>query len=214
MTNTFSDTELSDIQARVTRVQGFLKQATSAWLSIAYDVAIAKAKLKPLAFQKFVTDCGFTTAVADKLVKIGNCASLHLADNLSLVASIDGWTVLYELSKLESKQISSLLSKIRENPDVKITREVIENFAANRSLVEKRLVLATIEVDDSKLGFMSSEQFRSIKQRIKDLESEIDRINAGVVLRTREKNVIKMSSRAASNTEMAIIGSATGNLKS
>ena len=106
MTNSSSaltSIELNDIQLRVDRVRAYMKQSTSAWLSIAAEFSYAKQKFKTLAYQKFVIDCGFTTSVADKLAKIGSCAVLHSEEKLPLVSSAEGWTVLYELAKLDPK---------------------------------------------------------------------------------------------------------------
>jgi hypothetical protein len=203
-----SSIELNDIQRRVDRVHGFLKQSTSAWLSIASEFSTAKNKMKPLAFQKFVTDCGFTISVADKLVKIGSCAVLHTEEKLPLVSSAEGWTVLYELSKLEQKQINSLLEVVANDNEKKLTRELVHNFAKNKPLDAKRLVVASIEIDEGKLNSMSFDQFNEVNSRIKALKAEIDRINAGFMVMPRERTVIKIADRARSNSEAMIVATA------
>ena len=209
MTNSnLSNIELNDIQLRVDRVRAYLKQSTSAWLSIATEFSSAKQKLKTLAFQKFVIDCGFTTSVADKLVKIGSCAVLHSEEKLPLVSSAEGWTVLYELSKLEQKQISNLLEVVANDNEKKITRELIYNFANNKPLDAKRLVVASIELDEDKLKSMSLEQFNCIQSCIDALKAEIDRINAGFVLKSRSKTVVKIADRARSNSNAMIVATA------
>lgn len=209
MTNSnLSNIELNDIQLRVDRVRAYLKQSTSAWLSIATEFSSAKQKLKTLAFQKFVIDCGFTTSVADKLVKIGSCALLHSEEKLPLVSSAEGWTVLYELSKLEQKQINNLLEVVANDNEKKITRELIYNFANNKPLDAKRLVVASIELDEDKLKSMSLEQFNYIQSRIDALKAEIDRINAGFVLKSRSKTVVKIADRARSNSNAMIVATA------
>lgn len=209
MTNSnLSNIELNDIQLRVDRVRAYLKQSTSAWLSIATEFSSAKQKLKTLAFQKFVIDCGFTTSVADKLVKIGSCTVLHSEEKLPLVSSAEGWTVLYELSKLEQKQINNLLEVVANDNEKKITRELIYNFANNKPLDAKRLVVASIELDEDKLKSMSLEQFNYIQSRIDALKAEIDRINAGFVLKSRSKTVVKIADRARSNSNAMIVATA------
>jgi hypothetical protein len=209
MTNSnLSNIELNDIQLRVERVRAYLKQSTSAWLSIATEVSSAKQKLKTLAFQKFVIDCGFTTSVADKLVKIGSCAVLHSEEKLPLVSSAEGWTVLYELSKLEQKQINGLLEVVANDNEKKLTRELIYNFANNKPLDAKRLVVASIELDEDKLKSMSFEQFSEVNKRIDALKAEIDRINAGFVLKSRSKTVVKIADRSRSNSNAMIVSTA------
>lgn len=211
MTNSnpaLSNIELNDIQSRVDRVRGYLKQSTSAWLSIGIEFNNAKTKLKQLAFEKFVIDCGFTTSVADKLVKIGSCAVLHTEDKLPLVSSAEGWTVLYELSKLDQKQINNLLDVVANDNEKKLTRELIHNFVNNKPLDAKRLVVASIELDEVKLKSMSFEQFNEVQKRINALKSEIDRINAGFVLKSRNKTVTKISDLARANSNAIIVKTA------
>jgi uncharacterized small protein (DUF1192 family) len=124
------------------------------------------------------------------------------------VSSAEGWTVLYELAKLEPKQINSLLDVVANDNDKKLTRELIYNFTNNKPLDAKRLVVASIELDEEKLKSMSYEQFNAVQQRINALKSEIDRINAGFVLKSREKTVVKIADRARSNSNAMIVASA------
>ncbi len=207
-TSNLSNIEINDIQSRVDRVRAYLKQSTSAWLSIASEFHSAKQKLKQLAYEKFVIDCGFTTSVADKLVKIGSCAVLHTEEKLPLVTSAEGWTVLYELSKLDQKQINNLLDVVANDNEKKLTRELIYNFANNKPLDAKRLVVASIELDEAKLKSMSFEQFNEVQKRINTLKSEIDRINAGFILKSRNKTVTKISDRALANSNAMIVSTA------
>jgi hypothetical protein len=203
-----SDIEVTDIQLRVSRVRAYIKQSTSAWLSIGSEFFSAKEKLKQLAYEKFVIDCGFTTSVADKLVKIGSCGILHMEASLPLVSSAEGWTVLYELSKLEQKQINNLLEVVANDNEKKLTRELIHNFANNKPLDAKRLVVASIELDEAKLKSMSFEQFNEVQKRINALKSEIDRINAGFILKSRNKTVTKISDLARANSNAMIVKTA------
>jgi hypothetical protein len=208
ISSALSSIELNDIQSRVDRVRGYLKQSTSAWLSIGTEFHTAKTKLKQLAFEKFVIDCGFTTSIADKLVRIGACAVLHTEDKLPMVSSAEGWTVLYELSKLDQKQINNLLDVVANDNEKRLTRELIHNFANNKPLDAKRLVVASIELDEVKLKSMSFEQFNAVQQRINALKNEIDSINAGFILKSRDKTVTKISDRALANSNAMIVRTA------
>ncbi len=141
-------------------------------------------------------------------MKIGSCAVLHSEEKLPLVSSAEGWTVLYELAKLEPKQINSLLDVVANDNDKKLTRELIHNFANNKPLDAKRLVVASIELDEEKLKSMSFEQFNAVQQRINALKSEIDRMNAGFVIKSRSKTVVKISDRARANSDAMIVSTA------
>lgn len=100
---------------------------------------------------RFVNDTGFTKSVADKLVRVGRKNSLYAEDKLAFIASVHGWTVLYELSKLEDKQIDQLIDDVKSGSIERITREVITNVANNRPIDDKTLILATIDMRASKL---------------------------------------------------------------
>ena len=124
------------------------------------------------------------------------------------MSSAEGWTVLYELAKLEPKQINSLLDVLANDNDKKLTRELIHNFTNNKPLDAKRLVVASIELDEEKLKSMSYEQFYAVQQRINALKSEIDRMNAGFVIKSRSKTVVKISDRARANSDAMIVKTA------
>jgi len=203
-----SNIQLNDIQSRVDRMRGYLNQSTSAWLSIGAELHNAKIKFKQLAFEKSVTDCGFITSVAEKLVKIGACAVLHTEEKLPLVSSAEGRTVLYELSKREQKQINNLLDFVANDNEKKLTRELIHNFANNKPLDARRIVIASIELDEAKLKSMSFEQFNEVQKRINALKSEIDRINSGFILKSRNKTVTKISDRALAKSNAMIVSTA------
>src|SRR5262245_8199755 len=101
----FTIEELNDVKARVDRVSAHLVRSTTAWLDVAREFADAKTSLKQHAFERFVNDAGFTKPVADKLIKIGQCKQLYANEARDMVGCIDGWTTLYEVSKLSEKRI-------------------------------------------------------------------------------------------------------------
>jgi len=199
--------EIDEVKSRVERVSVLLKQSTSAWLNIASEFVAAKEKLKQLAFEKFINDVGVTKSVADKLLKIGKCAELYVANNLEYVASAEGWTVLYALATLEPKQISALLNTLA-NSKKKLTREVIYNYLNNKPLDQKRLIVASIEMDVSHLETLSSETFANVQSRINELKRVIDSINAGFVLKQRMTAIKNISSRATANGISLLVQSA------
>lgn len=202
-----SSAEIDDVKSRVERVSILLKQSTSAWLAIASEFVAAKNKLKQLAYEKFINDVGITKSVADKLLKIGNCASLYIESNLEIVSSAEGWTVLYELATLEEKQITALLNTVA-NDNKKLTREMIHNFSNNKPLNEKRLIVASVEIDESHLKTLSNEQFNEVKKRINELKQMIDSVNAGFILKQRKNAIKTISVRADANSASLLVQSA------
>lgn len=149
---------LQDVQMRVDRVRGFLKQSTTAWLSIAREFATAKDLLSQFAYERFVNDVGFTKSVADKLIVVGKKKSLFEQPKLDFIAGTDSWTVLYELSKLEDKQIEQVIDLLKSEASKRLTRELIYNIANNRPSDEKVIVLASIEMSSTKLKTITRAQ--------------------------------------------------------
>lgn len=202
-----SPAEIDEVKTRVERVNILFKQSTSAWLNIASEFVAAKNKLKQLAYEKFINDVGVTKSVADKLLKIGSCTSLYAESNLECVSSAEGWTVLYALASLEEKQITALLT-IVANDNKKLTREMIHNFSNNKPLDLKRLIVASIEIDESHIQTLSNEKFNAVKKRINEIQQMIDSVNAGFVLKQRENAIKTISSRAAANSASTLVQSA------
>lgn len=198
--NPLSAYQIADIEKRVLRVKSFLKQTTSAWLSIAKEFSVAKGDLSQHPFEAFVNSVGLTKSVSDKLLKIGECKPLYEEQNLEFVTSIEGWTVLYELAKLEAKQIDELIKKLRSDPAVNLTREVIVNFVNKKPLGDKRLICLSIEIDESKMNTISNYKFAEVMSSIKELQQNIDSINAGFVVKKRDKSLELVESRAAANS--------------
>lgn len=195
-----SAAELSDIRDRVARVENYLKQSTASWLKISQEFASAREKLKTLAFQKFVVDCGFTTAVADKLVKIGNCKSLYASQNSNLVSLVDGWTTLYELTKLQVKQFADLNEACSKQNIKRITRRVISNVKMKQPIKNKLLLVATIEIDECYLNKISAEQFGSIQKAFVCLRDSLNSVNAGFTINPRQKVVTIVADHATANS--------------
>ncbi len=200
--------EIEDVNARVERVRGYLKQSTSAWLVVASEFVAAKNKLKTLAFEKFTNEVGITKSVADKLLMIGKCNPLYVESNLEIVSSAEGWTVLYSLATLEPKKIDELLLLIATNNSMRLTREVIFNFANNKPLNERRLIVASIEIDEAKMDVLTNEKFSEVTKQIDALKRVIDSVNAGFIVKQRETTIKKMSGRASANSTAFVMKSA------
>ena len=95
---------LKDIEQRVSRARNCLRASTTAWIGLGREFADAKTKLKPIAFERFVNEVGMTKSIADKLVIIGRRKTLFDEANIDYISTVDGWTVLYELAKLDDKK--------------------------------------------------------------------------------------------------------------
>lgn len=153
--------EIADVKARVERVAALVKRSATAWLEVAKEFADAKAKLSQHAYERFVNDAGFTKAVADKLLTVGKCEKLHSDAYEPAISRTDGWSILYELTKLNEKQkLPSVLKYLSENPNARVTRSVVQNLVADKSATEKTLVLVKITVSESEFKNMLSDSKR------------------------------------------------------
>jgi len=200
--------ELEDINSRVERVRGYLKQSTSAWLAVAHEIAAAKKNTKTLAFEKFINEAGITKSVADKLLIVGKCNSLYAERNLATVSTAEGWTVLYALATLETKQLQDLLQTIATDSKTKLTREVIFNFVNKKPLDSKRLIVASIEIDEAKMNILTSDKFSEVTKQIDALQRAIDNVNAGFVVKQRNSIIKTLNNRASANSESFLMQTA------
>lgn len=149
---------LNDIELRVSRVRVCLRTSTTAWLGVAREFADAKACLEQIGFERFANDVGVTKAISDKLVVIGRKQVLFDENIIGHISTADGWTVLYELTKLDDKKVETLVSLLKSDSSLRLTRDLIHNLANNRPLNEKAIVLASVEIDSSRLKTVTTVQ--------------------------------------------------------
>ena len=203
-----SAAELSDIQDYVARVNDYLNRSTACWIKISAEFTQAKTKLKAHAFERFVNDCGFTHAVAAKMIKIGRSAFIQDESNLEKLVTIEGWTVLYELSKIDDQSIKHLLATTANDNKSKLTREMISNFVSGKPANAKQLTVASVEFDEAKLSVITAEQFKSVKQHIDALKLELSKINVGAVVKSRAKTFKRISESAKANSSSVLVQTA------
>ncbi len=202
--NPFTTEVLADVADRVARVQLHLQTSTAAWLEIAKEFAIAKKTLETIVYQQFATDAGFTTNVADKLQKIGLQTIFYDPQVTKYLISIDGWTVLYELAKLDPSKIKAVID-ILKSSSKKLTRDLVLNVANNRSLTEKTIILASLEVTSSKLASLTQRQSDDVNKKIAEIEQIISEKSSVVAFRKRSKSLKTLAQQAAANTSACLI---------
>ena len=208
MTIILTRNELDDIAVRVKSVQGFMKQSTAAWLSIAREIYKAKNNLKEHAFEKFIEDVRLTKTIAEKLTQVGKCNALYHKPDLDLITSVDGWTVLYELSKLDTKRLTSLFTKLRAGPTIKLTRKVVVDHASGKSSSGKCFVIASIEIDEKELKRLSDQQFKQVEKHVTELKYKINNGDTGFEMKERTKAIQEIEKRTAANSNSTITATA------
>lgn len=173
-----SEEERAYISENVPKVKSLLVKTTSAWLEISKEIYIASYKLNRLAFQRFVTDIGITTSVADKLRVVGKCKHLHNSHYEECLTSTDNWTVLYQLATLDQQQAEQIIKHLKADPTLSLTRELVTNFLHNKPLSQKQITLLSIETDDAFLGSMTKEQLDKLYRAIDTLQQDLKSISA------------------------------------
>lgn len=204
-TTTITREVQQQIDERAAKVRSLLKQSTSAWLKIASEVVEAKVKLgTQLAFERFTTEVGFTKSVSDKLHKIGSCKRLHLPKHLDVLASVDGWTVLYELAKLDDKSLDRVFAALQANPHHKLTRAFVKNVLSEKAVDDRPIILGVIEIDSRKLANINSVQQKLVGQKLREVQQILTAAKSVVEFRLRETALEKLATQAAANTSPSL----------
>jgi hypothetical protein len=202
--NTLSPEVLADISKRVVRVQSYLQTSSESWLAVAEEFSVAKKKLSTKAYQRFAIEAGFTTNVAEKLQKVGSQSIFYDPQIKKYLASADGWTVLYELAKLDQSKINTVIDHLKTGSK-KLTRDFILNIANNRSLDEKTIVLASLEVTSSKLASLTQQQYADVNRKIAEIEQIISTKSTVVAFRKREKSLQSLAQKAEANNAASLV---------
>lgn len=199
---------IADIQERVKRVTALLKRSAAIWLEIGEEFGTAKRQLKPLAYERFINDTGITKSVADKLVAIGRCRRLYAQDSEPFIASIEGWSPLYEISKLKESQIDSLWETLGSNPSIRLTREVVQNIANGNTVDDKVIVFASIEAQKSKLDRLTPLQAKEFSVKLDEINVIFGNTPKAFVWKKRDASIKLLSDIQTSNSTPQMVKTA------
>lgn len=208
MRKTLSKVDLDKIVDYVARVRALVKTAANAWIDVGVAFADAKKDLRKLAYERFVNDAGFTQAVADKLVCIGKCTALRSERAKKFIGFIDGWTTLYEVTKLDPVQVDHLWEAFEQDPNLRLSRAVVQNIAQGTPIQDRVIVLGLVEVSESKLKGMTPSQIALVKSRLDEIHRLIDNAPAGIKFAERKQNIKLLANVQAANQTMQIVNTA------
>lgn len=190
---TLTQAELSEVKKRVSRVSNLVQNSATAWLDVAKEFGEVKynPKLKPRVYQRFVNDAGFTLSVADKLSLIFACKPLREKAYAEVVCRTDGWSTLYELTKLHNnKKLEEVLEFVKRSPSEKVTRRVLQNISAEKSATEKMLRLLEVVASESAIKALSSETKKTLNDVLSKARSLLSSASSFVVIRENTKPVV------------------------
>ena len=162
--------ELAEVKKRVTRVQSLLRKSAALWLDVAKEFVEAKSSLKQRAYERFVSDVGFTIGVANKLIGIGKCKRLYQAEAAQFIGFVEGWSTLYEVSKLEDHEIDQLWNELATDSKLRLSRAVVQSVASGHSAADKNLVYVTIDGQESAVSSLTPKQIQDFEGILDELK--------------------------------------------
>lgn len=137
-----------------------LRDATKPWFAIAQEFLDASEQLQTSAFKELCEKVRLSYSTARKLIKVAKSSRLrNYADRL---ASIDAWSTLHEIAKLDASSFDALAAEYLETTnDVRVLmRSDVERFNAKKTKTSESFAsFFTVQVSSSTALSTSDEQF-------------------------------------------------------
>ena len=102
-------------------------------------------------------------------------------------------------------KVAEVVELVRSNPSLRLTRDLIYNVAHNRPLNEKTIVLASIEIDSSKLKTVTKAQSDLIATRLADIDRLLSDAHTLVSYRKRSGSVTRVETAAGANSSPTFV---------
>ncbi len=178
------------VEERASAVSSLVRQSVDTWLQISQHVYDARESLKPDDYEEFVKLAGLTISICDKLIRIAKTPRLY-SDGMERHRSrLEGWTTLYEVSKLKPAKIDELVQVMDKSPDLPVTREFIETFKEPSGRVfKKRTLIGSILIDEDDLQRFDFDQFLKLKESLDDIQRIVDRSAPAVSMKLHGKEI-------------------------
>jgi len=184
---------LKDIEARAARVSSLLRTSATVWLEIAKEVYDAKQSLSADDFNIFLRQASLTTAVADKMPRIAKTADLYSDEAKKHIQKFEGWSTLYEASKLNSDERKELIDHLNKNPDLEVSRAFIQSLRkATKSVQKSETIIVEIKFNDADISRINYDQFLNFKEEIDDIRRKIDRLSPAVNIAVKDNQISKI----------------------
>lgn len=163
-------------EERASEVSALVRQSVDTWLQIALHVHDARESLNPNEYEEFVKLSGLTSSICDKLLRIAKTPALYSADVQKHHSRLEGWTTLYEVSKLKPASFDKLIQKLEKSPDVPVTREFISQFRDKSSSASaQKITIAHILIDEADMLRFDYDQLQKFKDSLEEIQRIIDR---------------------------------------
>lgn len=182
-----------DIESRAARVSSLLRTSATIWLEIAKEVYDAKLSLSSDDFSIFLQKASLTTAVADKMPRVAKTADLYSDEAKKHIQKFEGWSTLYEASKLKSDERKELLDTLNKNPDLEVSRAFIQSFRkATKSVQKSETIIVEIKVNDADISRFNYDNFSELKTQIDEIKRKIDRLSPAINITVKDDKISKI----------------------
>ena len=174
------------VEERANAVCALVRQSVAAWLEVAKHVRAAKSELNEADFTNFIELTGLTKAICDKLLRIAQCDKLYDAELSKHSNRLEGWTNLYELSKLNNPELDEFVSELDKDQTVAVTREFIRSFKASSqksSAPSKQSVVAKIMLSHDDVARLDLIEFEKLKALLDEVVRMIDAASPAVSIK-------------------------------
>ena len=184
---------INDIESRAARVSSLLRTSATVWLEIAKEVYDAKLNLSSDDFSVFLQKASLTTAIADKMPRIAKTADLYSDEFKKHVQKFEGWSTLYEASKLKSDEHKELIDTLNKKPEQVVTRAFIQSFRKpSQSSKKSETVIVEIKVSDDDISRFDYDNFSELKAQIDEIQRKIDRLSPAVSITVKDEKFAKL----------------------
>jgi hypothetical protein len=189
------------VEDRANAVAVLVRQSVASWLEIAKHVRDAKTDLNSQDFENFVELTGLTSAICDKLCCVAQSQKLY-SDDLSRHSSrLEGWTNLYELSKLKNPELDDFVTMLDNDQTVPVTREFIRSFRAGgtpKAARAKQSVVARIVLLNEEVCRLDLVEFEKLKEIIEQITRVIDSAAPAIAIQVVDNVIVEFETLLSS----------------
>ena len=149
------------IDKYVSDIRSELQTSLDSWKRIAEILAAAQDQFgrKSKEMKELAKKTGFGIAKTDKLIRVAT--SERLKENSKLLACVESWTVLYEVTLLDDNQFAQLKEKVEsgQNVTVKLINSIRKPKAEADGIQMNTLVTISMDMNAIRTGAVESEEY-------------------------------------------------------
>lgn len=149
------------IDQYVSDIRSQLQTSLDSWKRVAEILASAQDQFgrKSKEMKELAKKTGFGIAKVDKLIRVAD--SKRLKENSKLLAYVESWTVLYEVTFLDDNQFAQLKEKVEsgQNVTVKLINSIRKPKAESDGIQMNTLFTISMDVNAIRTGVVETEEY-------------------------------------------------------